>query len=216
MYSTGTVFFMSAYFIDHVGALQTCPFQSKTRTFTRNLWTVDTWNVNFLLPNAAAALYKNYPVSSQDSGPYNDQTYTTSAWFFDNEPNTYPWSYCRTDDQYFTPFLLNSHSQVYSAQESTITDCTMYEYLTPNYPLCEPNFGGFISPSTTVTTTPSSTTPTDTLLANAALPLTNQYSQLNQLDDYTGITLKDCPEYTKSKMTGGVNAFVSCTIGERG
>jgi len=66
MYSTGTVFFMSAYFIDHVGALQTCPFQSKTRTFTRNLWTVDTWNVNFLLPNAAAALHLNYPVSSQD------------------------------------------------------------------------------------------------------------------------------------------------------
>ena len=92
----------------------------------------------------------------------------------------------------------------------------MYEYLTPNYPLCEPNFEGFISPSTTVTATPSSTTSKDTLLYNTALSLTNQYSQLNQIDDYTGITLKDCLEYTKSKMTGGVNAFVSCTIGERG
>lgn len=92
----------------------------------------------------------------------------------------------------------------------------MYEYLTPNYRLCEPNFGGFISPSTTVTTMPSTSTPTDTLLQNTALTRANQYSQLNQLDDYTGISLKDCPEYTWSTMTGGVNALVSCAVGERG
>ena len=60
---------MSAYFIDHLGALQTCPFQAKTKTFTRNLWTVETWSVNFITPRLYIPLNLHH-LRIQDPKPH--------------------------------------------------------------------------------------------------------------------------------------------------
>lgn len=63
----------------------------------------------------------------------------------------------------------------------------MYEHRTANYRQCEPNYAGFISPTT-------SDTFTETPVGNDR----KYYSVMeeNSLSDYTGNTLKSCPQYT--------------------
>jgi len=45
-YSQGSIFWKSAYFLDHDPGVWTCPFQSKSRTVNRNLHIVDAYNMN--------------------------------------------------------------------------------------------------------------------------------------------------------------------------
>ncbi len=71
--------------------------------------------------------------------------YTSYAWFFDDEPNYYSWSYCNIDEDFFTAYRPNSHQMVVESGETQISDCTIYEHLSVNYPDCHPNAPGFLS-----------------------------------------------------------------------
>jgi hypothetical protein len=67
-----------------------------------------------------------------------------------------------------------------------------------------PNFGGFISDVNV-------DQPTETAVPNG------YYTQLTQNEDYTGIVLKECPEFTEALMVeGGVNAYHTCHIKDLG
>jgi len=72
-------------------------------------------------------------------------TYTSYAWFFEDEPNTYAWSYCNINEDYFTNFRPNSHEMVVDVTEKSTSDCTIFEHFSVNYPTCQPNAPGFIS-----------------------------------------------------------------------
>lgn len=74
-------------------------------------------------------------------------TYDTYAFFEDTEPDIYAYSYCNIDESWFTSERITSHSEFQDSSETLNTECTLYEHLTPNFPMCEPNYGGFISPS---------------------------------------------------------------------
>ena len=86
--------------------------------------------------------------------------YTSYAWFFDDEPNSYGWSYCNLDEEFYTAKRPNSHQDVVESTETSKTDCTIYEHLSVNYPDCHPNRPGFISigDADTPTETPVSST----------------------------------------------------------
>ena len=75
-------------------------------------------------------------------------TYTTYAWFDDTEPNIYPYSFCNIDEDYFTAAQVHSHEENPDSTEKLNTDCTLYEHLEANFPMCKVNYGGFISDST--------------------------------------------------------------------
>jgi hypothetical protein len=78
--------------------------------------------------------------------------YISKVWFMDDDIYEYP--YCKVDSNFFNYSVLDGHkkttweSSTYSvgANQATYT-CPLYEYLSPNYPVCTPNHPGFISPT---------------------------------------------------------------------
>lgn len=67
-------------------------------------------------------------------------TYDTYAFFDDTEDNIYPYSYCDIDESYFTAAQITSHSEFIDSTETVETECTLYEYFSPNFPMCVPIF----------------------------------------------------------------------------
>ena len=124
-----------------------CPFQSLSRQVTRYLDTIGhtRWD-------SASTTYALRTGSNM--------AYTSYAWFFDDEPNYYGWSYCNLDEEFYTAKRPNSHQDVVESTETSKTDCTIYEHLSVNYPDCHPNRPGFISigDADTPTETPVSST----------------------------------------------------------
>jgi hypothetical protein len=113
-----------------------CPFQSKTRQQSRYLDTTARWTRIDETPWSAYTLQAaNY-------------AYTTYAHFDDTEPNIYGYSFCDRDETFFTSERITSHSEFQDTTEQVNTECTLYEYFSPNFPMCVPNYGGFISPTT--------------------------------------------------------------------
>jgi hypothetical protein len=147
-YTAGSCAFMSDYFPDHrrasysaadandflVNMILACPFQSQTRAQQRYLDTIQ-----FTRRDGIA-----WSDHALQSATY---TYDTYAHFDDTEPSIYPYSYCDIDEEFFTSERITSHSEFADSSETLSTECTLYEYLTPNFPMCHPNHGGFISPT---------------------------------------------------------------------
>jgi hypothetical protein len=130
----------------------------------------------------------------------NDLAYDTYAHFDDTEANIYAYSYCDIDENFFDSERITSHSEFQDSSETLNTECTLYEYLTPNFPMCHPAHGGFVSPS-------ARNQPTDTAVPDGYL------TQIFQEDDYTGIKLVQCPEFTDATMVeGGTDIYYACHI----
>jgi hypothetical protein len=81
-----------------------CPFQSLKRSVTRYLDTI-----GYTRRDTAATTY------SLRSGA--TMSYDTYAWFFDDEPNTYSWSYCNIDEDFYTSLRPNSHQMIVDSGE---------------------------------------------------------------------------------------------------
>lgn len=111
--------------------------------------------------------------SSPDPSAYS---WTAKIHWMDDEQYEYP--YCKNDFDYFTPFSLVSHNEVWD----NAYQCTIYEHKSPNYAMCEPNWPGFVSPvggnEDTVTETP---------VSSSGEPY---YTTVEQDGPYTGITIK--------------------------
>lgn len=86
---------------------------------TRNLYTTGQYTEShFIDPNTGTwyldsngdPIYQYMDREGNQITPVG--TYTSFAWFIDNEPNTYSWSYCETDEAYYTYSELDSHEKV--------------------------------------------------------------------------------------------------------
>ena len=100
-------------------------------------------------------------------------------WFLDDE--TYEYPYCKTEHTYYDYTQLDDHNSTYVDDDS---DCSLYEHRTVNYKRCQPNYGGFISPT-------DQDTPTETEVGND-----RKYYSVPEYDEHTHITsetLMQCP-----------------------
>lgn len=197
-YTAGSCAFVSDYFPDHgrtswtdnsplIAMVAKCPFQAQTRTMQRYLDTIEWTRLDEM----------GWTYHAMQGSTY---TYDTYAHFDDTEDNVYPYSFCDIDETFFTSERITSHSEYQDTTEQASTECTLYEWFTPNFPMCHPNYGGFISPTNV-------DQPTETAVPDGYL------TQLFQNDDYTGIKLVQCPEYTDAIMAeGGTNIVEACHI----
>ncbi len=186
--SAGSCAFASDYFPDHsrdvltnnqylINQILKCPFKSLSRTQSRYLDSKKWQRLD-------GSMYSWYGISKGTTTTWwssyamnaASYSYSTYAWFDDTEGNIYPYSYCNIDESYFTGAQITSHSEYYDSTEKSKTECTLYEYFSPNFPSCVPNYSGFISDVT-------HDRPTETAVPNG------YYTQLNQNDAYTGIKL---------------------------
>lgn len=201
-FTAGSAAFMSDYYPDHARTSDTdntflqnmivkCPFLSNTRTQQRYLDTIQWTRLDETKWSAHTLQAATY-------------TYTTYAFFDDTEDNIYGYSYCDRDEEFYTSERITSHSEFQDSTETVNTECTLYEYFSPNFPMCVPNYGGFISPTT-------HDRPTETAVPD------NYLTTLFQNDDYTGIKLSQCPEFTSALMVeGGTNPYYTCHISNLG
>ena len=72
-------------------------------------------------------------------------SFTTYALFDETEKNIYPYSFRDRDESYFDNTLITSRSEFSDSSEKAITECTLFKESSPNFPMCEPNYSGFIS-----------------------------------------------------------------------
>jgi hypothetical protein len=117
-----------------------------------------------------------------EKGGTHKVSYTSTVWFKDDDVYEYP--YCKSDENYFDYTVLDDAATNY---DTIVETCSLYEHRTPNYKQCEPNIPGFISPT-------AKDTPSETPVGNDK----RYYSRMegDKFADYTGITLKQCPQYT--------------------
>ena len=180
--------FEAAYFISHAGAMMTCPFQTAERTVTRfdfpNTHSGE-WHtvhgaptINSLHDSASGAT----DIKNGGNGAYTHE-YQSTVWFLDDE--TYEYPYCKTDHFYFEYQQHDDHNSTYDL--GLTYDCSLYEHRTINYRQCEPNWGGFISPTT-------EDTPTETPVGNDRKYFTQ--IEYDEHGEYTGLNLKQCPQHT--------------------
>ncbi len=103
-YKAGMCAFASDYFPDHsfsrTSMIVNCPFQSLKRGVTRYLDTIGyTWR------DTASNTYSFISGTTMSF-------YSTYAWFFDDKPKLYSWSYCNIDEDFYTFTSLLSNSQM--------------------------------------------------------------------------------------------------------
>ena len=122
----------------------------------------------------------------------------------DDESYEYP--YCKTEHIYFDYTQLDDHNSTY---DDGFT-CPLYEHRTVNYKQCEPNQPGFISPT-------SKDTPTETAVGNNGKYFSEM--EMDEHEEYTGITLRQCPQHTSiinnvagTEYTGGNSPDHSCFL----
>ena len=93
-------------------------------------------------------------------------------------------------------------------------DCSLYEHRTVNYKRCQPNYGGFISPT-------HQDTDTEQEVGNGR----KYYSQLeyDRHEETTRITLMQCPQHASiiddaagNEYTGGNSPIHSCFLRRQG
>lgn len=63
-----------------------------------------------------------------------------TSWDTDNFDNRYP--YCAKNTDFYSNSVLN-----YNYRDRGSNDCPLYMHMTPNYPVCQANYGGFLTPT---------------------------------------------------------------------
>lgn len=107
-------------------------------------------------------------------------TYTSYAWFLDDESYEYP--YCKTEHTYYDYTQLDDHNSTYDMGY----DCPIYEHNRVNYRSCTPNYPGFISPT-------DSDTPTEEAIDSGNERLYFSELEYDEHGENTQITLRQCP-----------------------